>query len=293
MSERDDHRRCSGKLGPLFLVAACTWWLAGCDGTSGDALVIAHRGASEDAPENTLAAFELAWQRGADGIEGDFYLTADEQIVCIHDMDTARTAGAKLPVADSTLAELRELDVGAWKDGRWAGQRIPTLAEVLATVPEGRRIYLEIKCGPVILDRMGPIIAASGLADEQIVIISFSEDVIDEAGRTLPRFKRLWLTGFEEDEATGSWRPTAGEAVTTLGRIGADGLSCKAHDCVDEAFVAAIRAAGCEFHVWTVNGAAAARRFAGLGVDSITTDRPRWLRRQLGRSAYRSGPENP
>ena len=288
MAERNHPRRCGGNLGSLLLLAACAWWLAGCDGTPFDALVIAHRGASEDAPENTLAAFELAWEHGADGVEGDFYLTADDQIVCIHDKDTARTAGAKLAVADSTLAELRELDVGTWKDPRWAGQRIPTLAEVLATVPEGRRIYLEVKCGPEIVGRLEPIIAASGLGAEQVVIISFSEAVIAEAGRSLPQFKRLWLTGFEEDEETGSWRPTAGEAVATLDRIGADGLSCKAHDCVDGAFVAAIRASGREFHVWTINGAVAARRFARLGADSITTDRPRWLRRQLGRPAGQS-----
>lgn len=280
-----NHRRflstgltCAAALPVLFALASS---LAGCTSPRAEPLIIAHRGASQDAPENTLAAFELAWQRGADGIEGDFYLTADRQIVCIHDRDTARTAGAELPVADSTLAELRELDVGTWKDPRWAGQRIPTLAEVLATVPEGRKVYIEIKCGPEIVGLLMPIIAASGLADEQIVIIGFDADVIAQARRVLPRLKALWLSGFEQDEQAGRWRPAPEEAIATLRRINAHGLSCAAHECVDRAFVRSVRAAGFEFHVWTVNEVETARRFRSLGVGSITTDRPGRLRAEL------------
>lgn len=82
-------------------------------------LIVAHRGASYDAPENTLAAFRLAFEKDADGIEGDFYLTSDNRIVCIHDSDTERVAGKKLIVAKSTLAELKQLDVGSWKDKKW------------------------------------------------------------------------------------------------------------------------------------------------------------------------------
>ncbi len=100
--------------------------------------VIAHRGASYDAPENTLAAFRLAWQQGADGIEGDFWLTADGEIVCLHDGDTVRTGDRKLSVGQSTLEQLRTVDVGISKGEKFRGERIPTLAEVLAIVPAGQ-----------------------------------------------------------------------------------------------------------------------------------------------------------
>ena len=80
-------------------------------------LVVAHRGASRDAPENTLAAFKLAWEQGADAIEGDFLLTKDNKIVCIHDKSTGRLADRKLIVKESTLSQLRELDVGLGKGG--------------------------------------------------------------------------------------------------------------------------------------------------------------------------------
>ncbi len=87
--------------------------------------LIAHRGASHEAPENTVAAFRRAFDEGADGIEGDFRLTADGELVCLHDATTRRTAGVDLAVATATLATLRTLDVGAWRGEEWAGNGSP------------------------------------------------------------------------------------------------------------------------------------------------------------------------
>ncbi|MGB1875094.1 MAG: glycerophosphodiester phosphodiesterase family protein, partial [Akkermansiaceae bacterium] len=133
-------------------------------------LVIAHRGASAAAPENTLPAFQLAWQQGADGIEADFLLSKDGHIVCFHDKDTKRITGKKLLVKDATLAELRQLDVGAWKDARYAGTRIPTITEVLATVPEDKKCFIEIKCGAEIVEPLLREIEASTIKRDQITI---------------------------------------------------------------------------------------------------------------------------
>ena len=151
--------------------------------------VIAHRGASFDAPENTLAAFRLAWEQGADGIEGDFYLTADGEIVCLHDSDTGRTGGRKLSVGQSTLAELRKVDVGAWRGDKFRGEPIPTLAEVLGVVPEGKKIFVEIKCGPQIVPRVQRDLVRSHLKPAQVTIISFHESVIDAVRKQLPDYK--------------------------------------------------------------------------------------------------------
>src|SRR5450631_4721748 len=107
--------------------------------------IVAHRGASADAPENTLAAFRLAWEQGADGIEGDFRLTAEGRIVCIHDEDTVRVAGSRHVVADASYNDLRALDVGSWKGKQWRSERIPLLEEVLADVPDGKQAFLELK----------------------------------------------------------------------------------------------------------------------------------------------------
>ena len=114
-------------------------------------LIVAHRGASFDAPENTLPAFKLAWEMGADAVEGDFLLTKDGHIVCVHDKKTKKVADQNLVVVQSTLAELQKLDVGLRKNKKFAGTRIPTLPEVFATVPIGKKIFVEVKCGPEII----------------------------------------------------------------------------------------------------------------------------------------------
>ena len=85
--------------------------------------MVAHRGESYDAPENTLPAFKLAWEQGADAIEGDFILTKDGHIVCIHERTTKRFCDQDLVVAKSTLKQLKALDVGSWKNEKYEGIR--------------------------------------------------------------------------------------------------------------------------------------------------------------------------
>src|SRR5207244_228485 len=89
--------------------------------------IIAHRGSSCLVPENTLAAVQLGWREGADAVEGDFRLTADGQIVCVHDETLKRTAKIDRRVADITLSEMESFDVGSWKSANFSGERIPTL----------------------------------------------------------------------------------------------------------------------------------------------------------------------
>lgn len=245
-------------------------------------LIVAHRGASHDAPENTLAAFRLAWEQGADAIEGDFYLTQDGEIVCIHDANTKRTGGVDLSVPASTLAKLRRLDVGRWKDPKWQGERIPALADVLAAVPAGKKIYIEIKCGPEIVPHLPPVLEQSGLKPEQTIVISFNDKVIDAVRRQIPGINAHWLTGFKQDKVTRTFQPTPDKVLETLERIQASGLDVNANrTIVDAAFVKRLRDKQLEFHVWTVNDAELARHFQQLGADSLTTDRPGFLRQQL------------
>ena len=108
-------------------------------------LIIAHRGASFDAPENTLAAVNLAWQQNADAVEVDVHLSRDGHLFVIHDADTRRTTGLDRKVAQLKLPQLPRHDAGRWKGAQWRGEKIPTLDEVLATVPRGKKIFIEIK----------------------------------------------------------------------------------------------------------------------------------------------------
>ena len=239
--------------------------------------IIAHRGASHDAPENTLAAFNLAWQQGADGIEGDFRLTDDGRIVCIHDETVRGVDGQVLVVAESTLAQLRELDTAS---GRGPEESIPTLAEVLAAIPDHKRIFIEIKCGPKIIAPLKETLTGAGLRPEQILVLSFHREVIAASKRQLPRLKALWLAVRKKRWGTNAWHPAQQEILSTLQKIKADGLSTDVVSLRDDQFAREIRRARMELHVWTVDDLATAEYFLELGVDSLTTNRPGWLRRQ-------------
>lgn len=246
-------------------------------------LIVAHRGASHDAPENTLAAFRLAWEQGADGIEGDFYLTKDGQIACIHDATTKRTGGGtELKVADSTLAELRRLEYGAWKSAKYKGEAIPTLEQVLALVPAGKLFYIEIKCGPEILLAMAKVIEQSGVKAEQLRIISFKAEVIAEAKKLMPAIKAHWISSFKKDEKDGTLTPTRETIKRTLQRIKADGFNAKAEPTMlTKEFVSELKGMGLEVAAWTVDDPAMAKTLREAGVWGITTNRPGYLREQM------------
>ena len=236
-------------------------------------LWIAHRGESFDAPENTLSAFRLATRSGADGIECDIHLTLDGEVVCIHDADTRRTSNAAFKISETSFHELRNLDFGSWKDVKWRGEKIPLLAELLAVVKPGMKVFIEIKSDPVIVNAMKLILKKSGLADDQIIIISFDQTAIAEAKKQLPQHKACWLTGYDE-----SRNPSAGEIINVLRRTGADGVDSHCADFIDAGFVREIHDAGFEFHVWTIDEPEKADKFKALGVDSITSNRAGFLK---------------
>jgi glycerophosphoryl diester phosphodiesterase len=234
--------------------------------SAAEPMITAHRGASDDAPENTLAAFRLAWQQGADAIEGDFRLSGDGQVVCIHDADTARTCGVKLVVADTPLARLRQLDYGRWKGEGFAGETCPTLAEVLAVVPTGKRLYVELKTGPEIVPQLAHDLKRAAVAPAAVVLIAFDETTVVACKKS--------------SKGSGQWRPTAQTIAETVRRCGADGVGMQARvDVIDATFVETLRSGGVgEFHVWTVDRPEDARHFATLEAVGITTNRPASLR---------------
>lgn len=239
--------------------------------------IIGHRGASHDAPENTLASFQLGWAQHADANELDIRLTRDGQIVVFHDATTRRIAGVDRAVASQTLAELQRLDAGSWKGGTWAGEKIPALAEVLASMPEGKRLYIEIKCGIEVLPALETILLASRRTPEQLVLIGFGLETMAAAKRRLPRHEVYWVVEWKEP------RPKLGGLIAQAKAAGLDGLDLQGTFPIDRAFVEQLKAAGLKLCTWTVNDLPTALRLQEAGVDGITTNRPGWLREHLGR----------
>ena len=242
--------------------------------------IIAHRGASHDAPENTLAAFNLAWKQKADAVELDIWLTKDGKIVCLHDGNTKRIAGRDNKVADQTLAELHVLDAGKWKSRQWVGEKIPTLDEALATIPDGQRLFIEIKCGPEVLTELERVIKESGKKPQQLAIIAFSFTVASLAKARFPAIEVSWLYDWKKDKDTGE-KFTPDQLITKTRAAELDGLDVRFKGPIDAAFVRKVRSAGLKLYVWTVDKPATAKQLAATGVDGITTNRPEWLRQKL------------
>ena len=254
--------------------------LPGFQAFAGEPQIVAHRGASKDAPENTLPAFRLGWEQGADAIEGDFWLTKDGHIVCIHDGQTKKYSETNLVVSDSTLAELQQLDVGAYRGQAFKGTCIPTISEVFATIPCQKKIYIEVKCGAEIIPALLKELQKSGLQKEQVVVISFKQQVIRELKAQAPDYKAYWLSGFKKQK-TGEITPSLDSVLSTLDEIRADGLSSST--AIPNNFISPIINAGYEWHVWTVNDPKLAKKFRKLGVQSITTDIPGMMIQHLAK----------
>jgi glycerophosphoryl diester phosphodiesterase len=238
---------------------------------------IAHRGASHEAPENTLAAFRLGWQQ-TDACELDIYQTRDGQIVVLHDADTKRTTGVAKKVAESTLAELRALDAGKWKDTRWAGEKIPTLAEVLALQPAGKRLFIEIKCGPEVLPELKRVLEAAHKQPGQIILIGFKLTTMQQAKKLMPGLPALWIVSGGKKNAP---PPKLVDLLAQARTVGLDGLDLDYRLPIDVDFVKAMATAKLQLCTWTVDDPAVAKKLVTAGVKALTTNRPQWLREQL------------
>ena len=243
-------------------------------------LIVAHRGASIKAPENTIPSFKLAWKIGVDAIEGDFHLTRDGDIICIHDRNTERVAERKLVVKESTLSELLELDVGSYKGEQFRGCRIPTIGEVFSTIPPKKKIYIEIKCGTEIITPMLAEIKKANLSVDQVIFISFSKEVIKVIKETSPQYK-VYLLGTLNHDDSGKIVPSKETILDILNQVSADGVSL-GQDLITEPLVKSIMEMGYEFHVWTVDDIETAKRFKKWGVQSITTNDPGKLLGTIG-----------
>ncbi len=243
-------------------------------------LIIAHRGASCDAPENTAAAVRLAWEGGADAVEVDVRLSLDGQAMVIHDADTGRVAGVARPVCAQTAAELRALDAGVWKGSSWAGERIPLLSEILPLRPPEGRMVLEIKSGPGTLPVVARALDDAHVPPEAAEIITFDIETARQARTLWPQRRILGLAAVSR-ERWGAPPEEWLEPFLVLAReLRLDGLDLGVFPGLDGDAVRRVKTHGLSLYVWTVNDAATARRLAEAGVDGITTDRAALLRRE-------------
>ncbi len=234
--------------------------------------IVAHRGASWDAPENTLAAFRRAWALGAEAVELDVRVTGDGEVVVIHDASTKRTTGEDLVVAEHTAAELGALDAGRWKGAQFANERIPTLREALATIPPGRAMFVEIKSEISTVPSVANAIREGTPTSATILLQGYDPDSLAALATALPDAAAYWTVDPPLDGAR-HVLPYDRALIDEARRRGFAGLALQ-HDAVDAAFLAAARAAGLLVDVWTINDASVLGTWTARDARWIETDRP-------------------
>lgn len=223
---------------------------------------IGHRGAAGHKPENTLGSMRKALEFGVDGIEFDIHRTKDGVLVVIHDPTVDRTTNGKGAVGAMTLAELQALDAGE-------GERIPTLDELVATVPAPVKLFLEMKAGsefyPGIEEQVAQFLQERDLVDRTNVS-SFDHHLLLRLRQLLPTLETGMLY---------AGRPI--DPVAMARACGATAIHSNWH-YTDLAMVAAAHAAGLTVNVWTPNTAQAVDQCYSLGVDGIISDHPEFFR---------------
>ncbi len=243
--------------------------------------IIAHRGASHDAPENTVAATKLGFEQKADAVEIDIYFTKDGKIAVMHDPTTKRTTGMEGKVQEMTLPELQKLDAGSWKNSKYAGEKIPTLDDILNARAKGKKIVIEIKDDHELTPEMIAALKRTKTTPQDALIICFQYPTLKYVKQQLPEYTALWLASYKPDKKTGVVSPDLDEMIRLAKLAKFEGLNLDYKWPIDEAFAKKVHAAGLKLYVWTVDDAEVAKRLVAAGVDGITTNRPEWLRDQL------------
>jgi glycerophosphoryl diester phosphodiesterase len=230
--------------------------------------IIAHRGASGLAPENTFAAFEHAVALGAGFIETDLHLTRDARFVAIHDLTLDRTTNGHGAVRDFTLAELRELDAGMWYDRSFMGERIPTLDEILAFAIERDVVfYLELKYDAAWGMHHALVGALRGVENaSRTIVISFDPSQIENIRKLDPGI----MTGLLVENP-------GNNMVSAAVNVGARQL-CPISKLITPQLVEEAHKADLHVPTWTVDTPEEMKRVIAAGVDGVMSNFPDRLR---------------
>ena len=230
-------------------------------------LIVSHRGESKDAPENTMAAFRLAVQRGVGGMECDVYATSDGVPVIMHDESMARTTGVDAKITELTADVVTNTPaVAAWSGTNYRDEKVPSLAEYLSLLNGSSiRAVIELKStkNNVIPAVIAAVQAEPAATKDRVVFISFTASLVQQVRAALPDYP-AWLLASNVENVPAATLVANAQACNATG-VDVSGT-------FDAAYVAAVKAAGLAFVTWTVDGVDTAAQQAFLGVDGITTN---------------------
>jgi len=281
--DSNDREANLGRLLGLFLVGLLLLGV-GVSAAGPDVQVAAHRGGSLLWAENGLTAFRNALALGADYLELDTHLTADGEVVVIHDPTLDRTTTGRGPVSAARLADLASIRLKA-RDGSVTEDTVPTLAQVLDTLkPSGRQLLLEIKVDAArqpyaaIEPKVLALVTARGLR-ERVIVMAFEAPTLRRVRALDPTIRMALLVS---KTRVSREKASAADLVKWARDVGATHLGVE-HPAVDARLLSAARDAGLQVAAWTANDEAEVRRLIDLGVGVVISDRPDLALRLAGR----------
>lgn len=247
-------------------------------------VVVAHRGASAIAPENTLVAIREAVRLGAPAVEFDVRESSDGVLVVIHDRTLARTTNGKGQVQKRSAADLRRLDAGGWFSRDFAGAGIPSLMEALNASAPDTIAAVEVKTASPVMDKVRDAITATGSLD-RVILFSFHPRQIAASQQLMPTVPTLLLI---DPDITGI--PYSPSVAATARDIGASAVGLN-HESVNQAVVDSAHRMELPVFVYTVDARADVQRMLALGVDGIISNQPRATATHIGvaRSSLKAG----
>lgn len=244
-------------------------------------LIIAHRGESFIAPENTVAAVDLAYKKGDDAVEIDVRLTKDNHIVVIHDAHTWRVSGKLKWISRNSLKALKKLDVGSYKGNEYRGEKIPSLDQILDLVSSDKKIIIEIKSNQKIIPFLKDILNKYSFNNDQIEIISFNLRTLLKVKEQIPQHDVLWIHSLDYYWIRKVFKPSLKRIIKKAKKYKINGLDVWAGDMLNKKAIERIKAAKLKIYTWTVNSPQKAKCLFKNGVGGITTDRAHWIENQL------------
>jgi len=245
----------------FFIISSTTgWFLLSHADIEDRTEIVAHRGASGSAPENTMSAIEHAISDGAHWVEIDVQRTTDDRVVVVHDRDLVRIGNASLVVSQTPYAQLAHIDVGSWFDPRFSDQRIPTLEAVLEHCKGKIKVNIELKYyawDPHLAGHVIALVEKSHMENE-VVVMSLRPQAVEQVKRERPD----WQVGL-----------LAAASLTDLAGVDVDFLAVHSK-MVNPSFVRRIHRSGKTIQAWTVNDTIGMTKMFGMGVDALITDEP-------------------
>ena len=238
--------------------------------------LIAHRGASAEAPENTLAALRVAWDCGADGVEIDLRLTRDGEVVVIHDPLWVRTTGHPGVVADTACEDVANLDAGAWFGEAFRGEPVPRFGDVLKALPPGKILLAEVKTGDDIIEPLKPLVRKAQRRELDLRFLSFDPAVAAALKRSFPELSTL--LNVEPDAQKGLSPKRRQELIKNVQGWAIDGVSLGFTGEATVEMVRCAREADLETAVWVIDDPVHVAALEVAGVDNLMTNDPRRMR---------------